>query len=159
MCYLLTVGVKQRAERLRELVVAAGLQIGAATATDSRTALGDEFDAYDVHDGHCACDLLHDPSADHDRLARKYRRKGWTDAKIARALASHDRARDQKPNPRAAFVKTVARYVEECGELALFGREPTVRGTLSRRRTSLAEYVESGGDFPMDEVLVVAREG
>lgn len=50
----------------------------------------------DVTDGHCSCSLVRDEGKDDEQLTAKYRKKGWSPAKIERALADRRSARAKR---------------------------------------------------------------
>ena len=122
-----------------------------------------------VSDGHCAC-ALYIPTQRHvgeDTLLMRarYRRKGWSEAKIERAVKARCDAADRKAAMlanRNQFPATIAALVESGAEVALLAHffdgpfdEPFE--ILGRHELDLAEFMASGGKFPEDELTVIVR--
>jgi len=88
--------------------------------------------AYSITSGGCACDLVTagPPSGDADvereRLRRKYERKGWSKAKIQRALDGKPAADPASPI-RSDVVAVLAQQLASSGRLELTALEEDVR--------------------------------
>ena len=123
---------------------------------------------FEVTDGHCACSLYLPAQryvGENTQLMRlRYRRKGWSDGKIERAV----KARCAAAEKRAARIDRI-RFPSMVAELAEGGAEVTLLAHFfdgafqepfsvqSRRKLLLAEFLENGGTFPEDELTVIAR--
>jgi hypothetical protein len=141
-----------------------GLHAAPAASPAMIAALGSSR-VFDVTDHGCSCSLY--PSGPHNmdseiaRRAAKYARKGWSDAKIARALESlrqcHSRA---KPPRSAMFLKAVLDLAQVAPVYMLAhdytGRhyeDPFVVGppiTVSETSLDLANY-----EMPFDSPICV----
>jgi hypothetical protein len=171
MCYFLTVAVRPADAILLEPFREAGFQIKPSLNPVLSAAVGRGVAAFYVSTAMCACDLYsfvhgrHD--AERERLRSKCARKGWTAAKIERALRDHDRARGHsarvtaKGRLRERFVEAFCRTAASADEAFLFGH--WYRGHVDaedfppprRVPLSLEEYEARGGVFPEDEMVVV----
>jgi hypothetical protein len=79
--------------------------------------------------GHCSCDFLSagtQPSVE-DRLARlqvKYEKRGWSQRKIARAVAdwqvAHERQIERRAAPEEQFVALLRALASRLGEVRVF---------------------------------------
>ena len=97
MCYFITIGVPpEHGETLRRLVPR-GLRVEPSQNTSIAKAVGDGHGLFVITSGGCSCGLYRSaPDGDayddirerEARLRKKYANKGWTDAKIQRAIGS-----------------------------------------------------------------------
>jgi hypothetical protein len=72
----------------------------------------------DVTDGHCSCDAVRGPKTDEGRIATKYRKKGWSDAKIMRAIESR---RSKDPHRAAEILESwLAELAMRFGSVSVF---------------------------------------
>ena len=126
---------------------------------------------YVTHGG-CSCDLYSNPvheetpkqTEDH---AARYRRKGWSEAKIQRALADREkpRSRPRREDYHSKFCDTVVDLVEKVGSVRVFahmyaGRVDTEAvGSFGRRIMPLQEFHSSGGMFAEDTLFEVRKAG
>ena len=99
MCYFVTVGVPaQSAARVSE-AFGPDLRIGPTANPSVLAALPYGFTAHLVTNGHCSCNLYGKPRSTADEqaaaqhLRQKYAKKGWSEAKFARAMAQVPRDR------------------------------------------------------------------
>jgi hypothetical protein len=126
-------------------------------------------DVFAVSDGHCAC-ALYIPTQRHvgedtQLMRARYRRKGWTNDKIERAVKARCAAAEQRLAMRAnrnLFPAAIAALVESGAEVALLAHY--FEGSFDqpfpisiRRELGLAEFMTSGGKFPEDELIFIGR--
>ncbi len=99
MCYLISVAVASTALDVRAHFHAFDLEATDTANPTVRKALGPGL-GLDVTWHGCSC-ALQAPGARHDEaeLRRRYMNKGWTAAKIDRAIASVSRSRAHAPRP------------------------------------------------------------
>src|SRR5262245_32048356 len=130
MCWFVTMGVTSAgAAALEELGRARGeLDV----SKSSNPHLARIFDADDVRfeitHGGCSCDLYTaPPERDPDEHERaRYRRKGWSEAKIARALEARETAKsagvglNHQIGPEFAFRDAISNQVREFGGVRIF---------------------------------------
>jgi hypothetical protein len=85
----------------------------------------------------------------------RYRRKGWPDARIERAIKARCAAAEKRASraDRSRLPSMVAELVEGGAEVSLLAhffegsfQEPF--SVQSRRKLLLAEFMENGGTFP-----------
>lgn len=103
MCYFLTIAVPEKSALHVPEVFARGYQVWQTTNTCVRAALPPEFTARLITSGMCSCGLYSEPRSADDRehyvghLRQKYAGRGWSQAKIDRAVAqTSGRTRRQK---------------------------------------------------------------
>ena len=145
---------------------------GYTAAVSSNPACGQlgTPDVLAVSDGHCACSLYIPTQrylGENTQLMRaRYRRKGWPDGKIERAVRARCTADEKWAAARRAdrnkLPSAVEELVESGAEVSLLAHffdgsfdEPFPVG--SRRKLMLAEFLANGGTFQEDELTVIAR--
>ena len=165
MCYFLDIAVP---ERFAELVESPrGLHIGRHHDPAMVAALGPSFAIFTVEDGGCACKLYTAPRADpaKDRAEaqrQKYKRMGWSEAKIARALADAAAAPDHEREPglRRDVAELIAALADRVAEVRLFVRHyERARGDeqvrVNAQRTVTAQELRDGLAVDEDVVYVI----
>ena len=91
MCYFITIGVRESAAaRLKKSL--AGLRLNPVENHAIRQALPPEYQSFELTSGMCSCDLYHSGSVSGfrrsaKRLRKQYAKRGWSEAKIERAVA------------------------------------------------------------------------
>jgi hypothetical protein len=105
--------------------------------------------------GRCSCDLYRSTPPkrfDEEQERAQYKKKGWSDAKIARAIAG------RRPNPTRhdRFVERVAQLAVACGKVQLC----TIDGqgdvpTLPRTTIALGDYLSAAGTYPHTTMVSV----
>ncbi|HEX5161476.1 MAG TPA: hypothetical protein VFV88_07120 [Steroidobacteraceae bacterium] len=122
----------------------------------------------EISDGHCACSLYLPAQryvGENTQLMRlRYRRKGWSDGRIERAVKARCAAAEKRASraDRIRFPSMVAELVGGGAEVSLLahyfdGDFQAPFSVQSRRQLLLAEYMENGGTFPEDELTLIAR--
>ncbi|MFN7750644.1 MAG: hypothetical protein ACK5TE_00050 [Pseudomonadota bacterium] len=109
MCYLISVAVSSTARELPAHFHAFDLEATDTANPTVRKALGPDR-VFDVTRQGCSC-ALQAPGARHDEaeLRRRYMHKGWSAAKIDRAIASVSRSRAHATRPaRERFLEALA---------------------------------------------------
>ncbi len=98
MCYLVTIGIRESIGRV-EAMLGDGqlLAVKASQNASLRSVFPREDRLFELTSGPCSCDLIipsSQRSAEQQRARRQaqYQRKGWSQAKIARALADWESA-------------------------------------------------------------------
>jgi hypothetical protein len=174
MCWFVTIGVTSAgAAALEELVRARG---GLGVSKSSNPHLARIFDAddilFEVTHGGCSCDLYTFPResdpVEHERARARYRRKGWSEAKIARALEASDTAksagvaRNREIGPERAFRDAISNQVRGFGGVRIFAhmynasQDEEQVTCIGRQRITLNAFLESG--FPSDELVEIVDE-
>ena len=123
----------------------------------------------EVTDGHCACSLYIPTQRylgeDTQLMRARYRRKGWPDGKIERAVKARCAAAEKRAAARHAdrnkFPSVIEQLVESGAEVWLLAHffdgafdEPFPVHT--RRKMMLTEFMSNGGTFQEDELTVIA---
>lgn len=167
MCWLIFAGIRgQRSDP------GSKFKVRGYTAEVSRNPTCAQVGTPDVlaiTDGHCACSLYIPTQRyvgeDTHLMRARYRRKGWTDGKIERAVKVRCAAAEKRAAMQAnrnLFPSTIEELVESGAEVSLLAHffegsfdEPF---SISTRRTlTLAEFMWNGGTFPEDELTVIVR--
>ncbi len=176
MCSLVSVAVSDYASDPREVFRAHGFHTAPAANPHMRAALPQDALVFDVTRSGCSCEFYLSTARaaaemDGERERRRYRRQGWTAAKIARVMAEKSAAAQAAGahlllhGGCANFCQAVERIVRFGGGMQLiaheftgsFAGEPvTVLGAVE---TGLAEFLASGGAFPEDTVVKIVRGG
>jgi len=108
MCYMVAIGIhRSEQEAVQEYL---GYRLHPAPDYVAK-AFEDDYAAFLVDVGHCACGLFQAPAstAELDRLRRKYESKGWSERRIERVL-------DQRRNLGGLERGLLQRIAEAAGE-------------------------------------------
>ena len=108
MCYLVTIGIRESIGRV-EAMLGDGqlLAVRASQNASLRSVFPKEDRLFALTSGHCSCDLVIPSSQrsveqQRSRLQARYQREGWSQAKIARALADWEAAHARQMVARTA---------------------------------------------------------
>lgn len=113
MCYLISVAVAAPALDIPAHFRGFGLEASGTLNPTVRNAFGSDA-AFDITEHGCSCSLQTPGSRhDEDELRRRYLKKGWSAAKIDRAIESVSRSRAQAP--RAARDRFIDALEALCG--------------------------------------------
>lgn len=74
----------------------------------------------EVTDGHCSCDFVRGHGDDEERLATRYRKQGWSAARIARALEGYRAAAGRRCDKAAVFESWLAELATGHGSVPVF---------------------------------------
>jgi hypothetical protein len=130
MCYLVTIGTSGSRAAVATLLgpdLRLGVQPSTNPSLQSLFPPGDQL--FQVTSGGCSCDLViqaNELSRDgqRERLRSKYTRKGWSVAKIGRALAdwevAHERRSQLQGAPRAELCALLRAIASESGSVRVF---------------------------------------
>jgi hypothetical protein len=173
MCFFLTIGVPaDNASRLED-AIPRGLAVHPVANPSILRMLPAGYRTFVLTSGSCSCDLYRAPTPaigateDHAaKLRRKYARRGWSEAKIQRALAQAA----VRPEPEEPFVglrpdvrQLLARLVEEIGELALVNHwyngdvETEEFEVVQGLKLDAAELQEGNACGSLDTIIFVKR--
>lgn len=159
MCYFVFIGFpSEHVPEITRRLSGVGLSTGVVSNPSVRGA----FSAADAvlaitHQG-CSCDLYgaQPTRFDEASVRRSYERKGWSKAKIDRAVAG------RRPTERpifGAFRRCIAELARDLGPIRLLAHdfsgsvdsEPVA--ARGRERRTLEEFERDGGSYPADVVL------
>lgn len=163
MCWLVTIGVVNEGAASLARLVGRGL---CASPDDQReSGFPSGISAFQLTSGGCSCDLYRPEPAqrsderERSRLLERYRERGWSQAKIDRALAS-----TRLPSDRAGAQRTtrlfdiVLALVDAHGSVHLYARDLShERPAGAPRRMSIGELRDAGGAFPSDAPVEITR--
>jgi hypothetical protein len=169
MCFFLTIAVPAGCAGEFEAAIPRGL---AALPCDNRSLqsqLPRDFSTFLLTSGGCSCDLFRRnsvelPSPDPERLRKRYEKRGWSAAKIERALkdASHShRALSSFVGLRADVRDLLAELVARHGEVAVVvhfyhGDVDAERfEPLPKAHWSVAEMRSSDNAIREDEIVLL----
>ena len=123
----------------------------------------------EVRDANCSCSLYLPTQryvGENTALMRaRYRRKGWPEGKVERAVKARCAADQKRAAGHAArnvFPSMVAELAEAGAEVSLLAHffdgsfeEPFA--VRARHKLTLTEYMSNGGAFPEDELVTIVR--
>lgn len=120
MCYLVTIGTRSSESAVQALAADHGLVARRSTNRATRAIFPRDLRLFELSTGQCACDMVSQgteaPSDEYvQRLRAAYEQKGWSQAKVARALREWElagaRRRERQATPKrlfSAFLRTAA---------------------------------------------------
>lgn len=167
MCWLVMVGVRRLDGDAAAVFRGRGYVAEPATSPQ-RVLLGEDAVALSVGDGHCSCEIfLRDPGhvpVDAERRRARYRRKGWSQSRIERALQARlesDAGKAQRRVPRSnRFPAAIAALVEAGAEVSLLAHffEASFDAPFEiagREQLALEQFTRRDGAFPADTVVTI----
>ena len=106
-------------------------------------------------------------TADHAqaRARAEYQKKGWSEAKISRALQSKRESESRREDKYAIFRRSMAALVDAIGPVRLFvhmygGELKTENVGIAKQLTVyLQDFESSAESFPSDTILTLMRQG
>ena len=167
MCHLLTIGISGGAGDSAEIFRAHGLHIEPAVNPHVRAAMPSGAVPLDVTEGGCSCSIRpHSRSGgEFDEIAerRTYERKGWSVAKIARAIEAKRTAHARiQPNTSVhQFLVCVEALVRAGSRVSLIshfysGRfADEVVAVDAKARMTLKDLRDQDGRFSDDTLVTV----
>ena len=167
MCHLLTIGISGGSGNPTDIFRAQGLHVEPAVNPHVRSAMPNGAVLLDVTDGGCSCSIcvpsIADRAVDEEAARARYARKGWSAAKIARAIESKQAAHGRrKPSSRAQqFCLSVEALARSGSHIALishfydgrFAEEVVSVG--ARAQMSLQDFIVAVGAFPKDTLVTI----
>lgn len=79
-----------------------------------------DWTSFTATSGGCSCDFYRAPdNAPQSKLAKKYRKRGWSDAKIQRALESHKTSPGRSAGLRDDILEVITDLTNAFGEIRL----------------------------------------
>jgi len=163
MCVLVTVGISGLRGDATAPFRAAGF-IAAPAANPTSAAIPRDAVRLDITAGGCSCSFYcgDTPEKPDPELARRrYERKGWTQAKIDRAMASRAaHATQPRSDLRGNFTAAIGILVKQGARVTLLAHmfsgsfdEPfEIAGTTA---LPLQHYLENGNYFPEDTLVTL----
>ena len=151
MCYMVVVGIPEEAERKWLPRLPEGLNSWMASYP-GLSAHMDGFTPHIIGTSMCSCDLFH-PEADPPyQLRKRYRRKGWSESKIDRAMENR-RSTEKQNGLREDVRHWLAETVEEGGAAYLWvhwdSEERGIEQTVGISSIELRENT-----FPIEEEML-----
>jgi hypothetical protein len=170
MCYFITVGIAREKTGLLLDRRNRGIHIAPQSNAHIARRLPKEYATFVVTSDGCSCGL-YDGDADtdepgqgvsFDRLRKKYQRKGWSQAKIDRAISDAERC--LRPDAVRAGLRPdirnlLADIAEQCGELAIVihfyhGHITTEKLTLAASVTISPSDLRAGTTPILEDTIV-----
>jgi hypothetical protein len=107
MCYFITIGIHESKAAYLEEQARPNMSVWRCENSHIMAHLDADVRGYILTTGMCSCDLYRSPAGDDTArgLHKKYEKKGWTEAKIQRAIADATMA----GNPQVQGLRTDAR--------------------------------------------------
>ena len=170
MCYFVTIGVPERhAGRIRD-TFSRGYQLDETKNASVLAAFPQNYAARLVTSGMCSCGLYARPRSPlsgnrEQRLRRKYAKRGWSEAKIARAIAEagvDEQVAMSFSGLAPVVIDGLQALCDSAGEAAVvvhwYRRDTeTARLSLTQQTCASMELPERAARLKEDEVLVVTR--
>lgn len=116
MCYFLTIGFKRSFKDRVVNIVKDIFEIQYNNDRSLQKQTSDDYLFVNIISGMCSCDLVDTEYRKKDKLKNKYLKKGWSKAKIDRALSSIEDGTGLKSEMR----KLIADIVDKIGYVILF---------------------------------------
>jgi hypothetical protein len=164
MCYVVTVGIAGFRGDATAPFRSAGFAAKPASNPTS-AAMPRDAARFDITAGGCSCSFYCGDTpreSDPDAPRRRYERKGWTQAKIDRALASSQAAHKGTPRNelRAQFTAAIGTLGKQGARIALLAHmfsgsfdDPfEIAGTTE---LPLEHYLKNGNYFPDDTLVTL----
>ena len=169
MCHIVTIAIVRTKGIAIQAFRSEGFDISRNDNRSLAGLFGSENASFDVTIEGCSCAFYQDrdgPDIDADHLRRKYQKRGWSEAKIRRALQQMLQAPRliEQRRVRASFVPAVEAVVREAGRIQLFshfydGSFALEDVTDARSQSiSLRKLVTEQGSFPQDTVLSISED-
>jgi hypothetical protein len=171
MCFFLTIAVP--AKHVDDIVgtFGRGFQTHHSVNAAVSAALPEGYVAHVLTSGMCSCDLYARPggaAADSpaDHLRRKYEKRGWSEAKIVRALKQAEAAQSKSQRPicgvRADVVERLQSLCQSGGGVALLvhwynGDIDTERFSPSGPESCRCDELPARAQELREDVVVIAR--
>lgn len=172
MCMLISVAVSGFDGDPRQAFHARRFHTAPAANADMRASLPWKAEIFDVTRGGCSCAFYDSPAggetdAGERRSLNRYRRKGWSTAKIERAMEARSAAvrHQMAEGDCGKFCQAVEQIVHSGAGLWLvahYFNEPFVQERVTvpgQVEIGLAEFLATGGAFPEDTVAKIVRGG
>jgi hypothetical protein len=103
MCYFITLEMPNEYVEEWQEKLPGSISIGPNIYPELQSSIADNDLICITHDG-CSCDLFRrSKNTEEDKLRNKYKKKGWSNAKIDRALANHSDSGQNKDALSLAF--------------------------------------------------------
>jgi hypothetical protein len=167
MCHLVTIGIASGPDNPADIFRARGLHAAPAVNPHVRAAMPTGSVLLDVTDHGCSCSIYAREAGhiafDVEAERTRYARKGWSRAKIARALESKQTAHGRRKVHSKAdqFCQCVEALVRAGSHIVLishnysglFTEEAVSIG--ARSPISLQAFLETLGTFPEDTLVTI----
>jgi len=166
MCWLILVGVR-RSHGDPEAVFDEHGYVAEPATNPMLSLLGSDAVKLTVSDGHCGCAIRarSEPHArlDAGRMRERYRRKGWSEGKIERAVQARlasDAAREDRRVSAIRFPGAISALVKGGAEVTLVahlcdGSFDAPFAIAAREHHTLEQFTARGGAFPADTLVTV----
>ena len=169
MCYFVTLGVPAAGaaaavHALRE--AKPGLSVRPCQNPSVSASFPKSDQIFEITHGGCSCDLFlaaASPAGDEPRQREQYRRKGWSETKIERALAGRRLAhRGRQTAAAVEFRETVVKLAGVAGGLRLLSHmysgnvDTEMVSHIGRQSLLVHDFVANGGVFPEDVIVDIS---
>jgi hypothetical protein len=169
MCFFLTIAVPEKQVQHIAGTFGPGFQTFPSANAAVSAALPEGYVARVLTSGMCSCDLYSRPggaaaASPEDHLRRKYEKRGWSEAKIVRALKQTEAQSKSHPRfagVRADVVERLQRLCESGGGVALLvhwynGDVDTERFSPSHAASCRCDELPARARALSEDVVLVA---
>jgi hypothetical protein len=168
MCYFITICLPESAVLYLQEEARPSMSAWRCENNDIMARVPSGLSGYILTTGMCSCDLYSAPldeetRKEHDsKLKQKYKKKGWSELKIQRAIADANAAVKRK-GLRDDARELIARVADESKKVYVFvhmysGDQMTEKVTVKQSRTVSASEFRSGG-YALEGDTMVTVEG
>ena len=168
MCYLIAIALATPAAEARKIIEAAGFSARDSVNPHVRNIFPRRSATrIEVTNGMCSCDLINHPrpALDDTKERLRYKDKGWSDAKIDRALAAKRNARHRPAVRKQSleFARVVQELVAVTGSVSIlthFYNGAFDDETIEKKPEvthSAAQFLANSGALSADVVVHVTR--
>lgn len=165
MCYYLTISFSKNFEDLVKSSFTEKVLLRENDNAFFKQNFGSNFVSLDITDGHCSCSIYQILLADNSevnsqKLLQKYRRKGWSETKIQRAI---DSSNQTQPKDLIDLRRILANIVEQVGSIWILAHqyegliESEKLDGLNHRELKIAELLDNKTEVPEDAIVKIIK--
>jgi hypothetical protein len=159
MCYFVFVGVPKAHRHQVDALCSLGFEVSEWSGLPIKAVFPREDSVVCVTSGGCSCGIYHSALRGFDESAarRKYEKKGWTKAKIERAMLGRRRGQPEQP-VFARFREGFANVVRAVGSVRVFAHvftgdvESEHVAACAERSLLIEDYLAAHGFYDADTI-------
>jgi len=163
MCYYLTLSFKKDFEDLVKSGFTEKILLRENKNAFFNEMFGRDFVSLDITDGHCSCSIYQILMADNSenetqQLQKKYRKKGWSESKIERAIADNQQTKNKD---LINLREILANIAKQTGSLWLFAHQYSGLianehlENINHQELKIAELLDNKIEVPEDVIVKI----
>jgi len=169
MCYFITIGLPKLKADIILNEIPKGLRFVATVNPNIISQLPENYIAHHVVSGMCSCDLFKSSKSnkaekERESLLRKYKKKGWSEDKIKRALSDHENnIKKSFSGFREDIISWVTSLVQDLEQPLLLlvhmysGAVETEEFQVKKRKIAVEDLVSFHKAFPEDTMVSISN--